>query len=274
MSSPSAGAGDSKAIKSATSKAESSKAEKTPLSTCSSNVSLVRREPIGHLSKGVSIPDNHRTPKESYCVPPHYFPLIEDIILTRGQIVDRIEKVASEMYEFYRDVEQPVVLVVTLKGAITFFDELSRALRKIANTDMRGLKRSTYLEEYIRCSSYTGTSRGPDLKVDVAVAQVVEYCKHKHVVIVEDLIDSGSTLKALYDRFSACDQVLSVRTVCGFSKRTPLWNGFIPDWVAFDVTDQFIVGFGCDVDNHFRDLDHLSTISECGKEKYLADYNQ
>jgi hypoxanthine phosphoribosyltransferase len=90
----------------------------------------------------------------------------------------------------------------------------------------------------------------------------------QHVLIVEDIIDTGLTMTKLIAKLERDIHPASVRVAALLEKRTHLSNGFKGDYVAFSVPDKFIVGYGLDYNEVFRDLGHIAVISQAGIEKY------
>lgn len=193
--------------------------------------------------------------------------LVKGVMVPKGLILDRVEKLAVEIFEATHETPEDVVLLCTLKGACQFFDKLTETMRMLSRYRSDAAARPVYIEEYLKASSYVGTSQtGP-----VQVKDDVETYKSfvgKDVIIVEDILDTGNTVRVLHEKLLAVGAA-TVRSVVLMSKRTEKWNGYVPTWVGFDVPDEFVLGFGCDLDQHFRDLEHLCVISDEGKRLYL-----
>jgi hypoxanthine phosphoribosyltransferase len=93
--------------------------------------------------------------------------------------------------------------------------------------------------------------------------------KNKNLLVIEDIVDSGRTMKAFTEKLNTMN-AKSVKVASLFLKRTPLSNGYIPDYVGFEIPNHFIVGYCLDYNEHFRDLEHVCVISETGKKKYAV----
>ena len=157
--------------------------------------------------------------------------------LTRHEIEASVQQIAAKINEDYAGKE--VLLVVVLKGAIVFASDLARNLTVAHEI------------EFVRLSSYgkARTSSGTvtilkDIGVDV---------RGKHVLIVEEIIDSGRTLRFLYDRLKAAgpESVEIVTLLDKASKRvvdTPV------KYVGRLIDDQFLIGYGLDLEEKCRNL--------------------
>ncbi|KAI9332842.1 hypoxanthine-guanine phosphoribosyltransferase [Obelidium mucronatum] len=94
-----------------------------------------------------------------------------------------------------------------------------------------------------------------------------ESVQGKHILIVEDIVDTGVTMVALLNRLKNYEPA-SVRVVSMLIKRTERSNGYRPDYWGFSVPDYFVVGYGLDYNEYFREMEHICIISEVGKDKY------
>jgi hypoxanthine phosphoribosyltransferase len=171
-------------------------------------------------------------------------PDITQVLVTADQIRDRISELAKEVDEFYSDKD--VLLLGVLKGAVPFMADLSRALSIPAQQD------------WMAVSSYgSGTvSSGvvrilKDLDADV---------KDRHVLIVEDIIDSGLTLSWLTSNLKARGAA-SVEIVTLLRKPDAAKVKINVRWVGFDIPNEFVVGYGLDFNENYRSLDGVGILS-------------
>ena len=215
----------------------------------------LRTQPVGTIMKGIYISETQAFNPEDFCISQFYEKYIAKILIPHGLIQERVRKMAESIFLHYSNFDEEFILLATMNGAFAFLANLSDALIDYSNAK-QSLHRPLYFIEFLKCSSYFGTKQASNVNFSPDLARVLNSCKKKHVLIVEDLIDSGHTLTKLRECLEN-NEALSVRTACCFSKRTVKWNGFVPDWVGFDVDDHFIVGYGCDLDEYFRDLPHV-----------------
>lgn len=231
---------------------------RVPTSSSSSPSSVERKcrdYPIGIMSKGVWV-EGRRMDPDLFMMTPFYRQLVTHVMISNGEIKDRIEKLAYDIHQHYQSYSD-LTLVCTLKGACVFFEHLTFSLRKIAQYAGGFNHRSAYIPEYIRVSSYIGKTRDILKTNSCQNDEALERLNGKNVLVVEDILDSGKTLLGTKDLLLNRAKVAEFKSVVLFAKRIANWNNFEPDWIGFDIPNEFIVGFGCDVDDNFRDLDHL-----------------
>jgi hypoxanthine phosphoribosyltransferase len=171
-------------------------------------------------------------------------PDIQTVLVTAEQIQQKIAVLAKAIDQHYADKD--VLLVGVLKGAVPFMADLSRAMQ-IATT-----------QDWMAVSSYgSGTvSSGvvrilKDLDADV---------KDRHVLIVEDIIDSGLTLSWLTANLKARGAT-SVEIVTLLRKPTAAKVEIDVRWVGFDIPNEFVVGYGLDYNERYRSLDGVGVLS-------------
>lgn len=230
---------------------------------------------IDCYDRGIFIPDNQTFPKKLLVIPPYYEPLIDDVLVPRGLIIDRIEKIALDIHRYYTTTfpTKELNLVCTLKGAFLFFQYLTQFLRNFAKYSTDDQERPAYVDHYVKASSYIGMNRQGDVQLSHVSKggreEALTVFQGKDLLIVEDILDSGNTLDKLR---SALKNVgaHSVHATVLFAKRVAGNESFKVEWNCFSVPNKFLLGFGCDLDEHFRDLEHLCSISQHGKEKYLG----
>jgi hypoxanthine phosphoribosyltransferase len=161
-----------------------------------------------------------------------------------------------------------LVAICVLKGGHQFFADLLNAVKRINQSLPHSVPISL---EFFKISSYVNDKSSGS--VDIALtgnetwADVQKRLKGKHLLVVEDIIDTGRTMKAFTEKLNQL-QAASVRVTSLFLKRTHLSNGYVPDYVGFSIPDKFIVGYCLDYNEYFRDLDHVCVINETGKAKY------
>jgi hypoxanthine phosphoribosyltransferase len=171
-------------------------------------------------------------------------PDIQEVLVTKEQIRDRIAELASEIDEHYSSKD--VLLIGILKGAVPFMADLSRAMQLPTKQD------------WMAVSSYgSGTvSSGvvrilKDLDTDV---------KDRDVLIVEDIIDSGLTLSWLTANLKARGAA-SVEIVTLLRKPDAAKVQISVRWVGFDIPNAFVVGYGLDYDERYRSLDGVGVLA-------------
>jgi hypoxanthine phosphoribosyltransferase len=139
-----------------------------------------------------------------------------------------------------------------LKGACPFYTHLSDALQGL---------RQGYDMESVRASSYDGTiSTG-----NVIVGELkVEAIKNRHVLIIEDIVDTGTTLSSLVPMLRERASLASVEVCTLLDKRLDSSKKFSAKYCGFSVPNHFIVGYGLDYNERYRDLRDIYVLSKMG----------
>lgn len=170
-------------------------------------------------------------------------PDIQTVLFDADTIERKVSELAAQIDEDYRGRGE-LVLVGILKGSFIFLADLSRKL---------DIERRV---EFIAVSSYDGAQSGAvrmlmDVRCDIG---------GKHVLIVEDIIDTGNTLQYLIETLKT-RQPASIRT-CAFLHKTAATVADVPvDYVGFQVGDDWVVGYGLDYNEFGRTLPYIATIA-------------
>ena len=169
---------------------------------------------------------------------------ITKVLVTEEQIATRIEELAREIEKKYEGKD--LLLVGVLKGAVMFMADLSRAIQIPVNMD------------WMAVSSYgSGTQSSgvvrilKDLDADVL---------GRHVLIVEDIVDSGLTLSWLMSNLTARGAA-SVEVVALLRKPVAAEVEVNVAWVGFDIPNEFVVGYGLDYAEHYRTLKDVGVLA-------------
>jgi len=167
-------------------------------------------------------------------------------MITADQIARRVHRLGRQISEVYKDIDTPLVMVVILKGATVFAADLLRSLSIPAEL------------EFVRASSYpTGTSSSGRLKL----AHMVEGpLVGRHVLLVEDIIDSGVTVDAVAKRIQRLSPA-SVR-LAGLLDRPARRQVKVKiDFTGFVIPDRFVIGYGLDYAGLYRELPHIYSLT-------------
>jgi len=163
----------------------------------------------------------------------------EKILFTDKEISDSLDVLAKEldMYisELPKDEQDKVIFIGLLCGCIHFVSDLTRKIK------------SDHKLDFIKASSYLNNKRG-DLTVDMNIRSI----KDNHVIILDDICDTGITLNSVVTKLSN-DNPLSIKTCVLVNKNIPN-KKHIPDFKVFDVDDVFIYGYGLDYNEYKRNL--------------------
>ncbi len=157
--------------------------------------------------------------------------------LNRHEIEAAVQELAERINHDYEGKE--VVLIGVLKGAIIFIADLAKHLKVEAEV------------EFVRLSSY-GKARTSSGTVTI-LKDISTDIRGKHLLIIEEIIDSGRTLKFLYERLKASGPA-SVEIVTLLDKESKRVVDVPVKYVGRKIDDQFLVGYGLDLEEHCRNL--------------------
>ncbi|MBP5654507.1 MAG: hypoxanthine phosphoribosyltransferase [Clostridiales bacterium] len=166
------------------------------------------------------------------------------ILITSDEIKDMVARVAGEINRDYGD--RPVLVVPILTGAFIFAADLVRLLKMPVEID------------FMQVASYQGTESTGNLKIRKDLSADVA---GRDVLIVEDVIDTGRTLVLLRDMLTARGAA-SVKICTAFDKPSGRTTQIKPDYNGIVVPDEFIVGYGLDLDGRFRDFGDIRVVRD------------
>lgn len=225
--------------------------------------------------------------KHSFLIQSHYLECLTKILIPNGLILNRVEKLAFDYYNYHiKDTSKPIVALCVLKGANQFFNDFIGELKKLVvrdnkfynkqptenkeNTRNYGSNNSSIiiLPEFISVSSYSGTETLGKVKIQ-GLKNMEKSFNNKNVLIVEDIIDTGLTMKNLIKTIEEYKPE-SVKVATLFLKNTPkaIPDRPVPDLTGFEIGNEFIVGYGIDYNEMFRDMDHVGVINDVGIERF------
>ena len=167
-----------------------------------------------------------------------------DILIAAADIHDRVKQMAQEIH---RDHPDGVHLVCVLKGAFVFLSDLARQLPPTTTLD------------FMAVSSY-GTSTKSSGQVQV-LKDLDSSVEGRDVVIVEDIVDTGLTLTYLQDIVRARSP-RHLRTACLLSKPSRRKIDVKVEYVGFTIEDKFVVGYGLDYAEQYRNLPYIAVIGD------------
>ncbi|MBN1565878.1 MAG: hypoxanthine phosphoribosyltransferase [Anaerolineae bacterium] len=172
-----------------------------------------------------------------------YEKYLREVLIDTDTLQTRITELGQEISAAYADTEN-LLLICILKGGVMFLTDLMRSLTIPHTIDFMAI--SSY-GTGVRESS--GRVRiDMDLKQDVA---------GKHLLIVEDIIDSGHTLQYILNLLDTRDPA-SVRICTLLSKPSRRQVHIDVDFVGFEIPDKYVFGYGLDLDEHYRNLPFIA----------------
>ena len=197
---------------------------------------------------------------EHFCIPDHYAPDLDSVMIPHGLIMDRIEKLALDMCRLY-DFKggQRVHMLCVLKGGHQFFSDLCNALKRLT---LRHCTNAPLTFDFIRVKSYKGTESTGDARVETIGLDLASL-KGRHLLLCEDIIDTGGTMAKLVPHLQQYGPE-TVRVATLLQKRTPKSNNFVADFVGFTIPDKFVVGYCLDYNEVYRDMAHICVMNPSG----------
>ena len=177
-------------------------------------------------------------------------------LLSESELNEGVERLASEIDAFY-DPDRPLTVIAIMTGSLVLFADL---IRRLSMPQRVGV---------IRASSYRGGTSSGELSVDAAM--MIDD-QGRDVLLVDDIFDTGKTLDRissmmLSDQFGA----KSVRTAVLLHKQTDHSVEMRPDFVAFQIPDEFVVGYGLDYLDMYRNLPYLAVLEPAEIEATAAE---
>jgi hypoxanthine phosphoribosyltransferase len=167
------------------------------------------------------------------------------VIIPKEEIAQRLTELAAEIRRDYKG--QNPLLIGILKGSFVFLSDLMRSMNIPVEVD------------FVRLSSY-GAGKENSGKIKL-VKDVETPIKGRHVLVVEDIIDRGLTVRFLLDYLSF--RKPSSLKLCALFDKPSRRKVEVPiDYVGFTVPDEFVVGYGLDLDEKFRYLPDLCILEE------------
>lgn len=172
---------------------------------------------------------------------------IERVLIPEEQIAARIRALGAQITADYADSTAPLIVVGVLRGAVVFLADMIRAIDRTLTIDL------------IAVSSYGASTKSSG--VVRILKDINESIEGAHVIVVEDIVDSGLTLAYLLDLLQRRNPA-SLR-VCTFLLKDRPREAALPtiDYVGFTIPDEFVIGYGLDYAGRYRNLPYLGVLN-------------
>ena len=167
------------------------------------------------------------------------YDFVKEVLVTHDEIVKYCQKIAQQLETEYQNEE--IVLVCVLKGSVPFTAEL-----------LKNFKRTDIMCEFVRASSYDGETVESSGNVEISCDTLVD-ANDKVIILVEDILDTGRTLFALKEHFMNRN-AKAVKTLTLLDKPERREIDIAADYVGFSIPNYFVVGFGLDYAEKYRNL--------------------
>mmetsp|Transcript_16918 Transcript_16918/g.25593 ORF Transcript_16918/g.25593 Transcript_16918/m.25593 type:complete len:217 (+) Transcript_16918:137-787(+) len=183
--------------------------------------------------------------------PKEYEGHLQHVMLKREEILACVKSLASKIGKDYAG--KFPVMVCALKGANNFYQHLLEALQEL---------RLGYTTEFLRASSYVGSKSSGS----VTISGGLDYEKlmGRHVILVEDILETGTTLSHLIPTLREECNVESIEVCSLLQKRLEHPPKQSAKYVGFSIPDHFVIGYGLDYNELYRDLRDIWVISKAG----------
>ncbi len=170
---------------------------------------------------------------------------IDHVIITEDRIAGRVAELGVQIRDDYSDAERPLLLVAVLRGAALFVADLARAIGGKVELD------------FMAVSSYGSTTKSSG--VVRILKDLDEDIEGRDVLVVEDILDTGLTLKYLL-RNLASRRPNSLEVVTLLSKEGKQQVPIECKYIGFNVPDEFVVGYGLDYAERYRNLPYIGVL--------------
>ena len=176
---------------------------------------------------------------------------ISHVLLTEEQIQTRIKELAAELSAEYAGKDP--IFVGVLKGVVMFYGDFIKRFTEPCQMD------------FMWISSYSGTVSTGKMNVKQDLSQDI---KGRHVVILEDIFDTGNSLQFTYEHLLSKEPAsLKICTLLDKPERRKAGVTVKADYTGFVIPNEFVVGYGLDFNEHYRNLPFVGVLSPEAYEK-------
>ncbi|MBR2865969.1 MAG: hypoxanthine phosphoribosyltransferase [Elusimicrobiaceae bacterium] len=171
-------------------------------------------------------------------------PVLQRVLFSQDQLAERVNELGREISADYRG-KQPLFVGI-LRGCIMFYADLLRAVSVDCNMDFMCL------------SSYCGTSSTGEVRT---MLDLRESIKGRHVIIVEDIVDTGLTLDYLMKNLQSRGAA-SIEICCLLDKPANRKAEVHPKYIGFQIENEFVIGYGLDYNELYRNLPYIGVFKK------------
>ena len=165
------------------------------------------------------------------------------VYIAKEKIAARVKELAQEINRDYDG--RPILLIGTLTGSIVFLADLMRELALDVQVD------------FVKLHSYVGTETSRGIRVELEPDWDVS---DRHVIIIEDIVDTGHTAAYLLELFAAKRTAsVALCTLLDKPERREVEN-INCDYIGFTIDNKFVVGYGLDYDQKYRELPYIGVV--------------
>lgn len=168
---------------------------------------------------------------------------ITEILIPADRIQKRVKELAEQISADFSGKE--VVMICNLKGAFRFLSDLCANIR------------IPVLIDFISFTSYNGAKSSGDIRI---VKDLNIDISDRQVILVEDIVDTGVTLKFILRYLGKMRGARDIKVCTLLDKKSKREIDVYLDYIGFDVPDKFLVGYGLDYNEHYRELNYIGVL--------------
>ncbi|MCK5780731.1 MAG: hypoxanthine phosphoribosyltransferase [Psychrilyobacter sp.] len=171
-------------------------------------------------------------------------------MFSEEEIAVRVKELGEEITRDFKDVEEDIVVVCLLKGSVIFMSDLCRTIKLPLVMDFMTI--SSYGNEFV-------STKEVQIKKDLD-----ESIMGKHVIVVEDIVDSGNTLKTVLKMLgNRGPKTVSLCTLLNKPSRREVEVEV--QYVGFEIPDEFVLGYGLDYMQEYRNIPYVGVMGDLSK---------
>ena len=179
-------------------------------------------------------------------------PLPESILISESHLQNRIHELGIQIVTDYEN--QELILLGVLRGSVLFFADLARA---IFRAQLKNPVREVPLRfEFVQLMSYHDSTKPSRVEL---IRGGSDYLKQQHVLIVEDIVDTGRTLKFLCEHLRTL-KPKTIKVCTLLDKPSQRKVPVAIDYIGFEIPDAFVVGYGLDYAQQYRNLPYIAVL--------------
>ena len=178
--------------------------------------------------------------------------LPESVLISESRLQSRIQELGAQIFTDYEN--QELVLLGVLRGSVLFFADLARAIFRAQLADQG---REVALRfEFVQLVSYHNSTKPSAVQL---IRGGSDYLKQRHILIVEDIIDTGRTLEFLHEHLETLNPK-TVKVCTLLDKPIQREVSVAVDYIGFEIPDAFVVGYGLDYAQQYRNLPYIAVL--------------
>ena len=179
--------------------------------------------------------------------------VVERILVSEEEIDAIVTRIAAEIDRDHKDSDRNLLLLCILKGSVVFMGELMKKITLPVEID------------FMKVSSY-GNGTESSGRINIVLDLLRGDLQDLDIIIIEDIIDSGKTLSHL-TKYLELKGAGSVKTCTLLDKPSRRQVDFVPNYVGKEIPDEFVIGFGLDYDEKYRNLPYVGILKREVYEK-------